>query len=433
LTDPGRSDTFTDVIHKVFGKSDTGRGRNTNQDALLIDQKLGLYIVCDGVGGRAAGHHASNSAALILQKHLQNKEDVLRAFRKSPSPDNQRKVNRLIELAISDANLAIYQESRSNRERAGMATTVVMLLVLGDRALIAHVGDSRCYLMRHGELFLMTEDHSHIVEQLIQGRMTRKQAEASNHGSLITRAIGFRPYVISDILNIELMSGDKFVLCSDGLTSYMDPATLTEYLKKYSAKAIVKPLIKYANDKGGKDNITVTVVEMDSGDVAADVNVNRKHAVLRKSRLFEHLRYTEFVKLMAMFPVEDYPSNHAILSEGKDNDRLYAMVNGVVEVRQKNKMVATLGPGSFFGEAGAINPGPASADVVTAQPSQAMVITRERLLALTRTDPRTAVKMLWSMSSTLTQRLLRGQPELVWSDAPLPAKSRETALFDEVM
>ncbi|MBI1375493.1 MAG: cyclic nucleotide-binding domain-containing protein [Phycisphaera sp.] len=420
------------MIHKVFGKSDTGLKRTTNQDALLIDQKLGLYIVCDGVGGRAAGQHASNSAGLIVQSFLQNNENVLKAYRDHPAPETQRMVTRLVEAAITDANNAIYSESRNNPQRAGMATTIVMLLVLGDRAVIAHVGDSRCYLMRHKELFLMTEDHSHLVEQLVQGRITRKQAEASSAGSLITRAIGFRPYVVPEVLAIELMSGDRFLLCSDGLTSYMDPATMADYLKVPASKGLIKSLIKFAYAKGGGDNVTVLVAEMESGNMAADINVNRKHSALRRSRLFEHVRYTEFVKLMAMFPVEDYPSNHAILTEGRDNDKLYAMVNGHVEVRKDNKMIAEFGPGSFFGEAGAINPGPASASVITTQPTQAMVIGRDRLLALTRSDPRTAVKMMWSMSSTLTQRLLRGQPELAWSDAPLPAKSRETHLFDEL-
>ena len=228
--------------------SDVGRIREGNEDALLVDERMGLVAVADGMGGHRGGEVASATAL-----------EALRANVASGTP---------IRDAIENANAAVYEKAATDDTLHGMGTTVTAGTVAsGDTLVIGHVGDSRAYLWRDGELRRITEDHS-LVEELVRGgRLTTEQAAVHPQRSIITRALGVDPTVDVDVYPIKLRVGDRVVFCSDGLTTMMRDEALAAVLRReQDPRRAAAQLVVDANEAGGEDNITVVVVDAREGD-----------------------------------------------------------------------------------------------------------------------------------------------------------------------
>lgn len=247
---------------KVSGRTDVGIRRHSNEDSFVIDQKLGLFIVADGMGGHAAGEVASKMAIDVTRDYIKRtittNEPYLTGFNNRYS----RAGNRLCS-AIILANQLISDTATNRRDWQGMGTTLVAAwLPDPDNTLlsIAHVGDSRAYLLRYGELKQLTRDHSLVEEQLRSGLINKEEADSSSIKNMITRALGFRERVEPDIVETEIEPGDKLLLCSDGLNSMVSDEEILAILK-YSGglETSCRQLIDAANAKGGKDNITVII------------------------------------------------------------------------------------------------------------------------------------------------------------------------------
>ncbi|HTZ89356.1 MAG TPA: Stp1/IreP family PP2C-type Ser/Thr phosphatase [Alloacidobacterium sp.] len=239
------------ILLETAALTDVGRVRSANEDAYGFCAETGVFVVCDGMGGAAAGEVASQTAVAAMIHGLCNAQTV----------DDPR---RSLDGQIAEANLQVF--SRSEREAAlhGMGTTLVALLVREGRVWIAHVGDSRCYRFRAGMLERMTQDHSLVDEQVRMGRMTPAEAELSPLRNVITRAIGTRPTVTPDIQEMPTEHGDLFLLCSDGLTKEVSEMRLAELLSGDASdlQALCGRLIQEANDSGGGDNVTALLVRV---------------------------------------------------------------------------------------------------------------------------------------------------------------------------
>lgn len=245
---------------KVHGLSDVGQKRQNNEDNFGIDLDLGLFIVADGMGGHAAGEVASRMAIELIIDYLRrtaaSDEPYLTGFNTKYS----RAGNRLVSAVIL-ANEVISDTATSRPEWQGMGTTLDAAW-LGDadhsRLSVAHVGDSRVYLLRAGELRQLTTDHSLVEEQIKEGLITREEAENSSIRNMITRALGYRERVNPDIIELELEPGDKLLLCSDGLTTMITDQEIHQIVMLNGNIATAcQQLVAAANDKGGRDNITV--------------------------------------------------------------------------------------------------------------------------------------------------------------------------------
>ncbi|HKQ70004.1 MAG TPA: PP2C family serine/threonine-protein phosphatase [Polyangiaceae bacterium] len=244
-----------------FGNTNVGRKRKSNEDAFLVDEALGLYVVADGMGGHAAGEVASQEAVETVHGMV---KQGLRALADLVGPlttERARSASRLLEGAVQAATYMVYALAELDREKSGMGTTISALLSLGQYAVTAQVGDSRIYQIRGTEVSQLTEDHTLISWQLKQGFITPEEARRSPHRNVITRAVGNRDYVEVDTGLLSLASGDRFLLCSDGLHGYLrdDEISVVTFL---GAKAAVNRFIEIANDRGGKDNITAILVEV---------------------------------------------------------------------------------------------------------------------------------------------------------------------------
>src|SRR3954466_10563836 len=242
-------------VAEEFHKTDPGRQRRGNEDAVY--SRAPLFVVADGMGGAQAGEVASGLAVETLGRGL---------------PDGGGPPQELLAKRGAEANSAIYDLSKSDAKRAGMGTTLTAIYVGEDEAAIAHVGDSRAYLLRNGELARLTEDHSLVAELPRPGKLTAEEASDHPQKSIITRALGPEPFVDVDRQTLALRDGDVILICSDGLTSMISEDDVARVLAAGgSLPEIGERLIDEANAAGGRDNITVVlfrVEDVDGGSAA---------------------------------------------------------------------------------------------------------------------------------------------------------------------
>jgi serine/threonine protein phosphatase PrpC len=246
----------------AYGLTDLGRKRQTNEDALFLDDELGLYIVADGMGGHAAGEVASREAVDTLYGMVKRGIGDLHELVDPLSPEHSRAACRLMESAVQAATYFVFSIAEIDRDKSGMGTTISALLVLGDYAVTAQVGDSRIYKVAASNVEQLTEDHTLIAWQLKQGLITPQEAAHSPHKNVITRAVGNREYVQVDTRCVPLLPSTRFLLCSDGLHGYLEDDDIPPVVDLGGTPAVQR-FIDLANERGGKDNITAILVEID--------------------------------------------------------------------------------------------------------------------------------------------------------------------------
>jgi len=246
--------------YKVCGQTDVGIKRRENEDNFGIDRKLGLFMVADGMGGHAAGEVASQMAIDLVMDYIRRTNATDEPYLTGFNNRYSRAGNRLSS-AIILANQVISDTAATRRDWQGMGTTAVACWMPDPATAqlsIAHVGDSRVYLLRHGKLTQLTRDHSVVEEQIREGLITEEEARNSAIRNMITRALGYRERVVPDIIELGLEPGDKLLLCSDGLNGMITDKEILTILKLSSSlEKACRELIESANAKGGKDNITV--------------------------------------------------------------------------------------------------------------------------------------------------------------------------------
>lgn len=235
--------------------TDIGQLRETNQDVFYTHQfndKVGFAIVCDGMGGQSGGHIASDMACSTVAKRL-----IEEKIQNLPPEE----IRDHLVTALSEANLAIFKKSNLEPGCKGMGTTAVVAVVSGQTVRIAHIGDSRVYLLREDGLRQLTKDHSLVQELLDQGKITEEESKNHPNRNMITRAVGVALTVDIDYLELSLSEGAKLLLCSDGLTNMVEDSRIEAVLRDNDAVRSCEKLIALANAAGGRDNITVAVIE----------------------------------------------------------------------------------------------------------------------------------------------------------------------------
>jgi len=235
---------------RVAGDTNVGKVRDTNEDSMILEPRHGLYAVLDGMGGANAGDIASQMARDAIRDYVLQ--------RRGNAPARQ-----LLEAAIQAGSAAVFQAAQANRERHGMGTTVVACLVVDPKhVVVGHVGDSRAYLLRQGRLQALTRDHT-IVEELVdRGLLTPDEAERHPYKNVLSRNLGARPETRVDILDLELMPGDRVMLCSDGLYGYASTEAIQYILGSGDApEHVARDLIELALRGGGGDNVSTIVLE----------------------------------------------------------------------------------------------------------------------------------------------------------------------------
>jgi protein phosphatase len=280
----------------AWGASDPGKKRERNEDSYLVDPDAGVMAVADGMGGHQGGATASRMAVEQLAKELagvrgdfdaavaRHKQASVRTTEEMPAIDDPfgdrgptvpnffdgatppsmsaivfSPALELMRGIVRRASSAIYEASWQKPELRGMGTTLTALLVHGGKAHLVHAGDSRCYMFRDGALRQLTDDHSWIAEQMRSGTMSEAEARASKFRHVITKSIGFERDTVADLKSVPVSAGDCFVLCSDGMSNYIEHGELERIVAMTWYRRLPETLIALANDRGGDDNITVVV------------------------------------------------------------------------------------------------------------------------------------------------------------------------------
>jgi protein phosphatase len=273
-------------------KTDVGRKREGNEDNHFLAPELNLFAVCDGMGGHAAGEVASRLAVDTIRESMrkylsgESVDPVVQAV-----PRLSPKSNFLIN-SIQLANQAIYQAAQQRREYAGMGTTVVAALGLGDTIALAHVGDSRIYRIRDNQIVQVSRDHSLVQMQVEKGILTPEEAAVSQYRHMITRALGLRETVEVDLEEHPVLAGDILLLCSDGLSDLVEDEEMLAVVKEAGddLEKACQLLVDRANFKGGDDNITALLVQARPSDPQQPMRKERPASRLGDTevRVFPH-------------------------------------------------------------------------------------------------------------------------------------------------
>ncbi len=247
---------------RYFGHTDVGQKRAHNEDAFLADPGLGLFIVCDGVGGRARGEIASSETVDFIWEWIKREQRAVDNARENPTSENVMNLCRIVRGAIQNACYMVHSMGELDPDQRGMSTTASCMLVAGNVGVIGQVGDSRVYLARNGEVSQLTEDHTLINYQIKHGMITPEEAKKSRVKNVITRAVGHKDYVEVDTLPIPLFVDDRVMLCSDGLHGYIENDDDLQEILSHDVQESVLQAIRYANECGGSDNITAMLIEL---------------------------------------------------------------------------------------------------------------------------------------------------------------------------
>jgi PPM family protein phosphatase len=422
---------------QFYATTDVGRVRDHNEDNFLVDKRLALSIVADGMGGHAAGEVASALAVRIIHEEVKKHREVIEKYADEgvSARMGSKEILGLLEMAVQRACARINDEAKSDTAKRGMGTTLSSLLIVGSYGFIAHVGDSRIYLLRDGSVQQITEDHTVYNELIKRGKLTREQIDKVAQKNAITRAVGVYERVEVDTLTIEVLPGDQFLLASDGLHGYIaHNIELEPYFEEENGDVAARDLIDLANRKGGKDNITAVIVRLGKGDEKDDSRARRlqlKRELLAKMPLFARLNEREMLRIMQVAEVVSYEPGEIVVQEGDRGDELFIVLAGEVRVSRGETVLNDFGPGEHFGEMALIRAVPRSATVAASAPSELIVLHRSDFFELLRKEPELAVKLLWQFLGVLADRLDQTSRDLSTAREELNAEDITDAIFVE--
>ena len=250
-------------VLEIASHTDAGMVRSHNEDSIASVADKGLVVLADGMGGYNAGEVASGMATTVLTTELRQLLEDHAPHEVDPQ-SGQKAALKMLQQQIAKTNTSIYQASQSQRQYAGMGTTLVVALFYDNKVMVAHIGDSRLYRMRGDEFNQVSKDHSLLQEQIDAGMLTKEQAERSSNKNLVTRALGIDPAVEPEIHEYDTRPGDIYLLCSDGLSDMVSDEDIGMTLKALGANLnlAAQQLVQMANDNGGRDNVSVILIKI---------------------------------------------------------------------------------------------------------------------------------------------------------------------------
>ncbi len=413
-------------------RTDVGRVRDHNEDNFLVDRKLQLYIVCDGMGGHASGEVASATAVNVVRETLLYNRTVLDGFAAESPTATASDVRDLLATAVETANSRIYERGLANQAQRGMGTTLSLLMLLKGRGFVAHVGDSRIYRLLGGAVEQVTHDHSLVEEMLAQqGSLSRDELEA-RYKNAITRAVGVTATVDVDTLDFPLHPGDRYLLCSDGLHGYFErPAQLEKLFQIKDLDAAAETMIRFANAAGGKDNITALLIEIPGAAAGPELAAPTVPKVevpprrdpepqgtlrrIRKMPLFKHFSDDELDELVGLCAERTFAPQTPLWEEGRATDGLHIIIDGEVRVSRGGVLVSKVGEGQYIGSITSMDGGKRHATVTAghAGPVRTLLLERKSFHRLLVDEPDMGVKLMWGLARGLAARLMAVTERLV--------------------
>lgn len=405
-----------------FGFTDKGNHRQSNQDSYIADDTLGLYVVCDGMGGRAGGETASALAVEAVRSFISEKrDDIVRSLEQS---NDRFGACDLVRKAVNRACQAVFEKAEQTPELKGMGTTLTMLVVGRTTGVLAHVGDSRAYVVRGGVVHQLSKDHTVVQEMIDKGILPADNAEDSPFAHVLSRAVGTQPLTQVDTLAIDILQNDSFLLCSDGLTQVVDIGTeLGEFLESCPPEKLAKTLVDTANARDTSDNSTALLVSTHVSSEDAAIEEERSNEVLLRIEalqgvfLFRDLSLEELSRVVNRAYVTTLEKGEALFRQGELDDSLYIVLDGELAVQRGDEQVAVIRRGNHVGEMSMLTSTPRSANVSALRKCRLLNIERKDFEAILLAHPTTGVRLLTALSRELSSRLHAAVDKLIEGDS----------------
>ncbi len=403
------------------GATDVGRQRDLNEDSFYLDDDRRLYVVADGMGGHSGGEVASAAAIACVAREIGHSRAEIERLRKRKlkSDDLAAIVRRAVETACSE----IFDKASESTKLAGMGCTLTLLLVVDHKAVMAHVGDTRLYLARDHDVSQLSQDHTMANELANAGLIQRSEVPSHQYASVLSRAVGTKPTVMVDTLVLDVVPGDRFLICSDGLHDYIDDESwLAPQLTGTNIETISEELVSYANSVGGRDNITALVVDMLADEPEIEivdemsVEVSHQFLALESVFLFEGLSMALLARVLNHCDLNLYKRHDVVIEQGAPCSQLMMVVDGRFEVSRDGVAEGILGPGEHAGATTLLGPRSARARLRALEPGRVLVMQRDPFWKLIRTRPWLGVGLLERLGRRLSRDLDRTIEQLDLAD-----------------
>lgn len=405
----------TTLSLKAWSKTDVGRVRTNNEDNSLADTINGFFVVADGMGGHEHGELASGIAVETLRNYLHNAMTGIKAFNFDPSPARKDWIEQVTHGAIVAANAEVYRAAGLKGSQENMGTTLSMLLFLSPTtAIIGHVGDSRIYRIRSKEVQQLTDDQTLAQQQVKQGSIRPEDAENVPFGGTLIQAVGYQEDVSPDIIWINIEPGDQFLLCSDGLSNYLIEDEIVTVFSKARGQQIVPRLIDCANARGGRDNITTIVVEVeDPNESMAATQLDLSSDILGRCPLFDGFEMADIMKMLPMGQLRAFISDETLQMEGTEGPGLFMILSGRIGLYRRGTWLQTIGSGGHFGEIEMFDQRGAPSTAICEEEVRAILFSHEVLLNFIETTPHLGYKLLMNISKHHARQIRTQQGRLV--------------------
>jgi serine/threonine protein phosphatase PrpC/CRP-like cAMP-binding protein len=404
-----------------WGATDVGRARKVNEDSFLLAPDYGFVAVADGMGGYQRGDVAAQLACNVIKETVITHRQVIDLFRRNPNDATRSAVQTMMGSAMQKACREVHAAAIAITGNGGrMGTTMDLLLQVGKTAFIAHVGDGRIYLLRGGEAHQLTKDHT-----LHDQALTDSGDDTGRN--VITRALGVFPSVLVDFLAFDLDVGDRLLLCSDGMYRYLDTTEIRDEVTQGTVARVVDRLVSMANSRGGRDNITVVVCEVESESRAeTEQGTLRRMEVLRNVGLFQYCTYRELMRVSQYAEVLEVPGGTTLFEAGDLGRECYIIEEGQVSIVKDGVELATLSTSDYFGEMSFIDVPRRSADAVAVMDTRLLIIRRNQFLQLLKQDSELAAKLMWQLLQKLSHLVRTTNRRLVAQAQPVEVPVHHT-------
>ncbi len=383
----------------AYVNSRAGPGRLVSEDSCVVDDVLGLYVVCDGMGAHAAGEVASSLACEVIRRIVAEE-------------DSARDLSRpILESALLEACRIIYDYGVSHPAARGLGTTATAILVRDSSLWIGHVGDSRAYLIRDGQIHQLTRDHTVIGELVEHGVLSPEAASLSPYAHVLTRALGSQPVVVVDTLRVDLVEGDRIILCSDGVQPGLEGLRIALDAETRAINGdqvdLARLLVDEASRGGSDDDMTAVEVLVKACDCKQrEAEVVLTYEILSEMALFEELDFSQLALVIEHMRVRSVSADEVVIRRGTAGREIYIILDGLLRAEIEGKGVAEFTKGSHFGELATLSDQSRSTDVRAITDSTLFELSYEAFQALVERDPVIGSKFYRALAEQLCEQLL---------------------------
>lgn len=389
----------------AWSRTDLGNVRENNEDAHLVAVEHGVFVMADGVGGSTGGEIASNRLVEHIESVAAELAEVSASGNSLFDRDHRDRVFKRLLDEVQRANKIIYEEGKAVDTVKPPATTCDVILLSEQAAFIAHVGDSRVYLLRGSEIFRITEDHT-FAEQLRQEQIDNADV-LERYKNVLTRSIGGRPSVDVDALFIDLQPGDHLLMCTDGVTDYLSGAELLDFARAELGPGLLDTLVDTAKARGGKDNITALLVRIESVPdtirEAASFDTLKQVDILGNIGMFKGLGVRDLLKIMRIV-FEISLLDGTVLEDG-DEPCFYIVAEGAVQLTLDDTLLSTVEKGQHFGEHALMSDEPQPTTARAVGSTLLLAVPAKRFRTIVTEDPVVGNTLLWNLLEAVSRQV----------------------------